>query len=182
MERLVALLRGVNVGGHQLKMADLRVRLTELGCTDVETYIQSGNVLLSPPPGLDVELDTWLESAISTLAGYDVPVVTRAAAQIAETVRTNPYPQADPSHLHVVFYRAAVPTDLLNQIDLSTMNGESFQAVGANLYMHLPNGMGRATLPVQIEKITKRAHLFGTARNWKTVCTLAKLANSPPPD
>ena len=49
MERVVALLRGINVGGHRLSMADLRRHLEDLGCTDVATYIQSGNVVLTPP-------------------------------------------------------------------------------------------------------------------------------------
>ncbi|HUC32236.1 MAG TPA: DUF1697 domain-containing protein, partial [Ilumatobacteraceae bacterium] len=104
MSRIVALLRGVNVGGRKLPMAALRAGLEAAGCADVATYIQSGNVVLTLPPKRS---DKWLAATISELAGFDVAVVTRTAKELASTVARNPYPDASGTKLHVVFYDVA---------------------------------------------------------------------------
>ena len=83
----VVLLRGINVGGaHRLAMADLHAVCAAAGCTDVRTYIQSGNVVLSssqPAANLTVEL----ERRISTHAGFSVPAVVRTSVEWASVMR-----------------------------------------------------------------------------------------------
>src|SRR5262245_18728425 len=102
--RIVVLLRGVNVGGRKLPMNALRSGLEEAGCADVVTYIQSGNVVLAPPAGRKpAQLRPWFESTISSIAGYEVGVVLRTAAELRHTVEHNPFPDAGGTALHVVF-------------------------------------------------------------------------------
>jgi uncharacterized protein (DUF1697 family) len=172
MSRIVALLRGVNVGGRKLSMAALRAELEAAGCTDVATYIQSGNVVLTLPPQ---KADDWLASTISEIAGFDVAVVVRTARQLATTVNRNPYPDASGSKLHVVFYDTA--PKWVTTFDLTPFEPEHCRLVGRDLYLSLPNGMGRAVLPVALEREAKRRKdaAVGTARNWNTVLTLATM-------
>lgn len=173
MARVVALLRGVNVGGRQVSMARLRKHLEELGCTDVRTYIQSGNVVLTPPKQRG-SLDGWLSDRIGELAGFEVPTVTRTVAEFDAVVAGNPYPSASGTQLHVVFFGDAPARDVLDAVDLAAVAPEECALVGRELYLHLPNGMGRALLPVALEKAGRRLKTpsSGTSRNWNTVLKL----------
>ena len=179
MGRVVALLRGVNVGGHQLSMAGLRDLLEGLGCADVRTYIQSGNVVLTPPT-VRGSLDRWLSEQIGALAGFEVPTVTRTADELDAVVTGNPYPSASGTQLHVVFYGDAPTRAVLDAVDLAAMAPEECTLIGRDLYLHLPNGMGRAVLPVALEKAGRRLKApSGTARNWNTVLKLQAMLHDP---
>jgi uncharacterized protein (DUF1697 family) len=178
MARTVVLLRGVNVGGRTLSMAALRDALTAAGCSDVVTYIQSGNVVLtlpSRPEGLEAR---WLEGVASDVAGYEVAVVTRAARELQSLIAANPYPEASGTALHVVFYGEAPPPALVDDLTMAHFAPEHATLVGRDLYLRLPNGMGRAKLPLAIDKAGRgmRPAAIGTARNWNTVVKLAQLA------
>lgn len=172
---IIALLRGINVGGsHRLPMAVLRDGLAARGCTDVTAYIQSGNLVLTPPDGVD-DADGWLTTQISTIAGFEVPTMTRTAAELASVVAGNPYPTATGTTLHVTFFAAAPPDTLISGADFAALAPEECTLQGRELYMHLPNGMGRAKLPLLIERVARSAATAGTTRNWNTVTTLLEL-------
>lgn len=177
MTRVVALLRGVNVGKRRLPMATLRDALVAAGCGDVETYVQSGNVVLTPHAGAPAgpDLAPWLEQVIGDVAGFAVPVVVRTGADMAAIVARNPYPAAGGTQLHVVACGHEPPSTLLHSIDLSSVAPEHATVVGAEVYLHLPGGMGRAALPVRIERELRAAGVLGTARNWNTIERLADL-------
>jgi uncharacterized protein (DUF1697 family) len=179
MEAVVALLRAVNVGGRQVQMTALRSRLSEVGCTNVRTYIQSGNIVLSPPETHQQDLAMWLEDTISAFAAFRVPVIVRATSEINRTVADNPYPHAEHNQLHVLFFADPLPADLLAGIDPAATGDETWKVAGPDLYMHLPHGMGRAVLPGLVERECRKANLHGTARNWNTVTTLARMAREP---
>src|SRR5256885_10298872 len=103
MTRYIALLRGINVGGrNKVPMAGLRATCESVGCTEVATYIQSGNVVLTSP--LDpAKLRAALEAAITEQLGVAPVVVIRDHGQLAAVLAGNPFPDADPGHLHVAF-------------------------------------------------------------------------------
>lgn len=176
MARAVALLRGVNIGKRQLPMAALREGLTAAGCSDVVTYVQSGNVVLTPPRRR-ASLEPWLAEVIGGIAGFEVPVVVRTAAELVAVVERNPYPEAGGTRLHVVFCSPHAPDDLLDGVDLAAAAPEHATVAGGELYLHLPDGIGRARLPVLLERGTKASGVVGTTRNWNTVQRLVALAS-----
>jgi uncharacterized protein (DUF1697 family) len=181
MPREIVLLRGVNVGtGRKLSMAALREALEAAGCSGVSTYIQSGNVVLAPPQPAPADRAAWLEGIIAEVAGFEVLVVLRSYAELQQTVACNPYPGAGGTKLHVVFFPDEPGRDALDGVDLAAFEPEECSLVGRDLYLHLPDGMGRAKLPVALEKAARRAKspLVGTARNWNTVLKLVELAGS----
>jgi uncharacterized protein (DUF1697 family) len=169
MARIVALLRGVNIGKRQLPMAGLRSGLEAAGCTDVATYVQSGNVVLTPPKEAGQDVAGWLADAIGEIAGFAVPVVVRTKTEMAKVTAANPYPDAGGTTLHVIFCSSKPPA---LTAELDAVAPEHATVVGRDVFLHLPNGMGRATLPALVEKDLKRAGVVGTARNWNTVETL----------
>lgn len=177
--RSIVLLRGVNVGGHRLAMSLLRSVLEAAGCTEVVTYIQSGNAVVTPPSPEPNDFAARLSEAISSAAGYGVPVVLRTRDELAAVVEANPYPGAEGKHLHVVFSADEPSTAVLDALDLPSFLPEECALVGRELYLHLPSGMGRASLPTALEKAGRRIDpsAVGTTRNWNTVLKLLDLAD-----
>ena len=179
--RHVLLLRGVNVGGHRkLAMASLRDGLTNAGCSHVVTYIQSGNIVLTPPRLGPVDVASWAGRVVSDIAGFEVNVVVRTAAELTDTVHASPYPDADPTTLHVVFFDRA--PDQLRALDPARFGPERFALVGRDLYLQLPNGLGRAALPAAMDALVRKLDppVVITVRNWRTIGKLIELARSPP--
>lgn len=173
MTTFVGLLRGINVGGNRtVRMADLRAIVEGAGGSDVRTYIQSGNVVFSHRSGAKA-LVPKLEKAIRAETGFDVPVVLRTAAEMASVIDRNPFPDADPNHLHVAFCEARPVASAYSAVDADAIAPEAFTLVGRELYLHLPNGMGRAKLPVALGRVEGPP---ATVRNWRTVTKLRDMA------
>ena len=176
MARLIALLRAVNVGGRKLPMAELRTLCGELGWEDVETYIQSGNVLFSAP-GASGEIERNLEAAIKERFGMDVPVMVRTASQWAGYVAANPFPEAardEPNRLQLLVSKEVPKGDAAEKLMDRAQAGESVKAAGGALWFHFPEGVGTSKVtPSAIDKATGSA---STGRNWRTVLKLQEMA------
>ncbi len=171
MARYVALLRGVNVAGRaKLPMADLRALLESMGYTDVDTLIQSGNAVFTSPSAVAA---TRLESAISERFSMDVVVMVRTAAKLRKVAEFNPY--ADVSKVHVGFMARKPAAGLRTRLDAARFLPEEFALRGTELFLYLPNGMGRAKLPPYLDRAIG---VPTTVRNWNTVMKLAALASS----
>jgi uncharacterized protein (DUF1697 family) len=169
------LLRGINVGGRKsVPMAALRETCEAIGCTDVGTYIQSGNVVLTSPLAAG-KLRARLEEAIADRFGVRSTVVVRTKAELAKVLSGNPFSDAELRSLHVAFL-----TEKLDRTAAASLSGlefppEELAVRGAHVYLHLPNGMGRAKLPVALER---RLPVPMTVRNWRTVTKLLELVHA----
>src|SRR4029079_5195137 len=107
--RVAALLRGVNIGPHKrIGMAALRAIVESLGHTNVETYLQRGNVVFSPAAGAPKHVAAQLERAIADATGHDVPVVVRSGKELARIVDSSPHAVNDPTTLLLLLLGAAV--------------------------------------------------------------------------
>jgi uncharacterized protein (DUF1697 family) len=173
----IALLRGINVSGHnKIPMAELRQLCTGLGWEDVQSYIQSGNLVFrsgSPP----VELEIELEAAIQSQFGYSIPVVVRSAQGWASYIANNPFPEAalkEPNWVLLTLSKQPPNEDtkagLLERAD----KGERVAQVGDALYIHYPDGVGRSKLtPALLDRLVGSPV---TARNWRTALKLGEMA------
>lgn len=170
MTVMVALLRGVNVGGKTtLPMADLRQVAADLGYDDVATYIQSGNLLFrAAEPPATVARD--LAAAIASLGGVEPAVMVRTRTQLAALVEANPFiaRDEDPARCHVLFAESAA-----SRIAVEVHPPEEAIAIGTELHLFLPNGVGRSPLAIALTKAKA-----GTVRSWKTVTKLLELASA----
>lgn len=171
--RVAALLRGINIGPNKrIAMADLRAIVESLGHTDVETYLQSGNVVFTLRRRAK-DLGTSLSAAIADATGHDVPVVVRTGEELARIVDANPYPVDDPTKVVVACLAHAVDLGDLALGDLSSYLPDELTISGRELYVSVPNGQGRSKL---MEALTKRSlPTTLTVRNWRTVETLAEM-------
>jgi uncharacterized protein (DUF1697 family) len=173
MTTYIALLRGINVGGNRkIRMADLRDVFAAGGCADVASYIQSGNVVFTHASQARDELAADLEQRIEAATGFDVPVILRTASAVEKVVAANPYPGVDLSKLHVAFLAQPPAPGAVAAFDAGRFAPEEFAVVGREVYLHLPDGMGRAKLPPALPLIRG----VGTVRNWRTVLKLAEMS------
>lgn len=175
--RYVVLLRGINVGGHtKVAMAKLRATCESIGCTDVATYIQSGNVVLTSSLGA-TKLRMALEAAIADQLGVSPAVVVRKRADLTKVVAGNPFPKANTATVHVAFLTDGPDKETTSALKKLDSQPEELNVCGAEIYLHLPNGVGRAKLPVALGRLLPAG---ATIRNWRTVTTLRDMLSSGP--
>ena len=173
--RVVLLLRGINVGGrHRLPMADLRDVLTrQLGCTDVLTYIQSGNAVFTAPQETPAASD--LSAVLQERFGFPVPVMQRTAAEWHALVAANPLLSsgADAEFLHIVLLEEPLTEATAAMLQERQSGEEQWFAHGRELYLSLPHGVGRSKLALAMT--SPRMPAGATMRNWRTVLQLQSM-------
>jgi len=181
----IALLRGINLGGHKkVPMAELREVVASLGHADVATYIQSGNVVFSTEQSDTAALAATLEEAIAETIGVQSRVVVLSREDLAQVVRDNPYAgEPNPRAVHAIFLSGQPGPELADQVaavqDKVAQKGsrDTAQVIGRTIFLHTPDGYGRSDLAAALVKIGQRKtdQVAGTARNWATVTKLAAM-------
>jgi len=178
MTRFACMLRAVNVGGQRkLKMTELQKMCVSLGCTDVETYLQSGNVVVSSKlsPG---KLGASLSERIGMEFGYrDVEVMVWTAAELSALIRANPFMArgCEPAKLHVTFLGKDVPVSAVQPIGSGGYLPDEFAPGTKAVYVHCPAGYGRTKLNNGF--FERKLGVSATTRNWQTVNNLYELTN-----
>jgi len=182
----VALLRGINVQGHnKVSMADLRRLVAAMGHQHVAAYIQSGNVVFDAGDRSadEAALAHELEMAIAAEFSLRIGVVVVARDHLREVVRSNPFRQAvDPKTLHAVFFQDAFELERAHStvaaVERARTKGsrDDARVVDAALYLWTPGGFARSLLRAELELGGKASPMRGgTARNWATVTMLESL-------
>lgn len=178
MARVVALLRGINVGGKmKLSMADLRGAVASLGYADVQTHLQSGNVVFTTSDE-PARAASAIEAALARSRGLHIAVLVRSHHEMADVVARG---EPDAASIHparyVVFFLSA-PLDpgraaALEGVDFAP---DTFRIGGREIFASFPAGMGRSRLAAAL--VDKRLCVTVTARNWNTVTALLRMAGS----
>lgn len=173
-------------------MADLRQLLSSLGHADVATYIQSGNVVFTPPhadavpgPSSTGALASELRAAIAASFGIDTPVIVVTKTELSDVISANPYSgEPNPRYVHAVFLPAELDEAGRGQVmraqeqARSQGSGDELTLVGRTLYLHTPDGFGVSELAKTLLARRSSPVAGGTARNWNTVTKLLSLCDS----
>ena len=174
----IALLRGINVGGHKkVAMADLRDLATRLGFKNVRTILQSGNLVFDATTTSASRLERVLEDAAAKRLGLQIAFFVRGAADWAATIADNPFPreaERDPSHLLVMFLKDEPEAKDVKALQASITGPELVRARGRQAYFVFPAGMGTSRVTTAL--IERKLGTAGTGRNWNTVLKLGALA------
>jgi uncharacterized protein (DUF1697 family) len=176
VKTFIALLRGINVGGsHMLPMKELKRLLEKLGCVEIHTYIQSGNVVFRSGRADAEGLATQLTQAVSSTYGFSPRVMVLTLRELARAVADNPFREAEesPKSLHLFFLAASPRTPDLKSLHALQAQTERFALRGRVLYLLTPEGFGRSKLAARVERLLG---VEATARNWRTVTTLLDMA------
>ena len=160
-------------------MADLRSFMEELGFADVRTLLQTGNVVFSGAAQSASKLERALEAASAARLDLSVAYVVRTPKELTAAIADNPFKKeaaAHPAHLAITFLKNAPMPDAVARLQAAIKGSEIVHAIGKQLYIVYPNGIGESRLTIKI--IEDRLGTQGTARNWNTTLKLAALASA----
>ena len=176
MKKFIALLRGINVSGQkQIKMSDLKSLFEKTGFQNVETYIQSGNVIFSSNEKSSEKLEQKISSAIKKTFGFDVKVIVVTPEVINQVLKINPFikKKKDTDKLYVIFLSERPSKASIEKLAETDFSPEEFIIKRKLVYLFVPNGYGKAKL--NNNYFENKLKLFGTTRNLKTLKALAEL-------
>jgi uncharacterized protein (DUF1697 family) len=169
------LLRGINIGGRNaLPMKELIALLKDLGCRNVRTYIQSGNVVLQAGKNAS-SLPKQVSAIVKEHRDFAPHVLLLEMQEFERAIAANPFPDAesDPKGLHFGFLDSVPSKPDLMKLEALKTKSERFQLIDKVFYLHAPDGVGRSKLAANSEKILSSSM---TDRNWRTVSKLRDLA------
>jgi len=173
----IALLRGINVGGHnKVAMSALRDLFKDLGSPGAQTLLQSGNVVFESPKLSGANLERLLEKETAARLAMTIDYVIRTGSEWAKIVAGNPFPDAaknDPGHLVVMCLKSAHEAEKLDALKGAWQGREIIHGDGKQLYLVYPDGIGTSKLTGAL--LERQLGIRGTARNWNTVLKLAAM-------
>ncbi len=175
--RMIALLRAINVGGNRkVPMEQLRALASKAGLQNVQTYIQSGNVVFDAALAPSA-VEALLERALEKQFGFEVPVIVRSARAWATYAKGSPFADAEVEHpnlLHLLLSKSKPNQDALAALRARAAPGERLELLGDALWVYFSAGLARTKLtPAAFDKAVGSSV---TARNFKTVKQLAAIA------
>lgn len=178
MTRYIALLRGINVGGNNLvAMADLRALLSKMGLENVQTLLQSGNVVFTGPKKSSAALERELEAALAKALKLKIDFHVRTADEWRTVIDANPFiseAKKDPARMVVTCYKSPLDPTKVQAAQAAITGRERLRADGRHLYMTFPDGQGNSKAAIVVGRMLGA----GTARNWNTVLKLAAIVDS----
>jgi uncharacterized protein (DUF1697 family) len=178
MTTIIALLRGINVGGHnRLPMRDLVTILQEIGLQHVQTYIQSGNVVFETDSTDLVALSEQIGAAVAKNHGFSPFVMLLTLSDFQAAIAANPFPDGEeaPKSLHFFFMDQAPDHPDLSKLEAIKTESERYELIDKVFYLYAPDGIGRSKLAA---KVGKGWDVTMTARNWRTVSKLMEMATT----
>jgi|HigsolmetaGSP12D_1036236.scaffolds.fasta_scaffold01953_2 uncharacterized protein (DUF1697 family) len=171
----IALLRGINVGGHKrIRMDDLKRVFEQSGLRRVQTYIQSGNVLFESDEA-EEPLRLGIEREIEAAFGFPVDTALRTAEELASILARSPFKEAaasEPDHLHLGLSSRELSPETADRLAPYRSGEEDFRVEGREIYLWLPHGVHSSKLASRMQKLDTPV----TVRNWNTAKRLAELA------
>ena len=178
MTRFIAFLRAINVGGHNVKMEELRALFESLGLSNVETFIASGNVVFEAPENAD-NLRQKIEAHLHKSLGYAVTAFIRTDSEIAEIARYKPFDEAKlqaAQALNVAFLAGPLSDEAQRTLLRLSTDIDEFHVHGREMYWLCQRKQSESTFSNALFERTLKVK--STFRGWNTV---QKLAEKYPP-
>jgi uncharacterized protein (DUF1697 family) len=169
----IILLRAVNVGGAKLPMAELRSMMTELGATDVRTYIASGNAVCELAGDPD-RFDRALEKAIQQRFGFFRESISRTPSELVASLAAHPFEVIEPRFSYISFLTAEPTEAAIEKARKIETGRDKWEVIGRELHIRYIGGAGRPEM--KSDAIGRALGVPGTARNLNTVRALIDLA------
>jgi len=173
------MLRGINVSGHNIiKMKDLKQLFETLKFQNIQTYIQSGNIVFQTDNNLISSLELLVTNAIFQNFGLEVSAIVISIKELQMVIHQNPFIKTinDTNLLLITFVSHIPEIALVDSIKNSAFGEDKFQIIEKTIYLFCPNGYGNSKLTNTF--FEKKLKVKATTRNWKTVNQLLIIANS----
>lgn len=173
----LALLRGINVSGHNMiKMEALKTTLETIGFKNVQTYIQSGNVFVDADEVNPAKIGFLIKQEIFKVFGHEVPVVVIGMEDLKACFSNNPFlkeNELDTKKLYVAFVSIALQSDSINDLKMSQVKPDEASIDASRIYIKYSVGAGKTRFDQKY--IEKKLNVISTIRNWNTVTQLLKM-------
>jgi len=173
MKTYVALLRGINVGGHnKIPMAELREKMNSLGLQKVQTYIQSGNVIFQSLEN-ETELETKIHESIKGHFGFDVSVLVKSSDELLEIFNECPFTNETKEKSYFIILNKTPETYLIKEVEKLSYENEEFIIKKNCIYFYTSIGFGQTKF--NMNTIERKLRVKGTSRNYNTMVKLLSL-------
>ena len=170
----ISMLRGINVSGQKkIAMAELKKLYESLGFKNVQTYIQSGNVIFECPDTDASKLASRIEKKIKRSFGFDVPVLIRTKDEFRKLIENTPFSKSA-DWLYVSFLSSVPANSPIGEINKMKDRLEEFSMSGMEIYLFCPGGYGKTKLSNSL--FERKLKVAATTRNWRTVNALFSMA------
>jgi uncharacterized protein (DUF1697 family) len=173
----LALLRGINVSGHNMiKMEVLKSTLEAIGFQNVQTYIQSGNVFVDTDEESPAKVGFQIKQEIFKAFGHEVPIVVIGKADLEACLKNNPFlkeKEVDTKKLYVAFVSTTLRSDSINDLKISQFKPDEASIDGSRIFIKYAVGAGKTRFDQKY--IEKKLSVTATIRNWNTVTQLLKM-------
>lgn len=176
MNTYIALLRGINVGGHKkVPMAELRELLTKSGLVNVKTYIQTGNIIFQSSDKSTFSLENRIQKSIIDHFGFEVSVMVRTRAHLNRIFDDCPFPEEKKVNSYFAILSKIPNQDLVKEAYDKTYDNEEYKIIKDCLYFYCANGYGNAKFSMNF--FEKKLEVAATSRNFKTMAKLLSLSD-----
>jgi uncharacterized protein (DUF1697 family) len=170
----LALLRGINVSGHNMiKMDALKMTLETIGFQNVQTYIQSGNVFVDTDEESPAKVGFQIKQEIFKVFGHEVPIVVLAKTDLEACFKNNPFLKEkdfDVKKLYVAFISIVLQSTSINDLKISQFKPDEASIDASRIYIKYAVGAGKTRFDQKY--IEKKLNVTATIRNWNTVTQL----------
>jgi len=177
MKTHLALLRGINVSGHNMiKMDVLKILLENMGYQNVRTYIQSGNVFIDSQEEHGASVGFAIKQEIFKQLGLDVPIVVISKEDLESCFKNNPFlkeKDCDTKKLYVAFISKELKSSAINNLKISQFKPDEAAIDSSRIYVKYAVGAGKTRLDQKY--IEKKLNVVATMRNWNTVINLLEM-------
>jgi len=179
METYIALLRGINVSGHnKIKMIELKQLFIDLSFKNVTTYIQSGNVIFQSEQIIISKIEQQIIEQIKQLFGHTINVLVITKKQLKTIFKSNPFLKnkaIDIKALYTILLKDNYFAEGIKLIEPYLTNNEELKLIDNCAYIYYPIGAGKSKLTINI--IEKKLKTTATSRNWRTITKLVELSD-----
>jgi len=175
MKTYIALLRGINVGGHRkMPMAELRDLLTKIGLSNVKTYIQSGNVIFKVAETNVNKMEKSIQKSIADYFGFEVSVMVRTREQMQKIFDNCPFSEDKKINSYFAILSHSPDKELVQKAYEKTYENEEYHITNDCLYFYSEKGYGNAKF--SLNYFERKLKVNATARNYKTMLKLLSLS------
>lgn len=174
MNTFIALLKGINVGGHKkVPMAELRELLSDIGLENVRTYIQSGNVILKSEATSSLDIEKDISNAISNHFKFDVSVLVKTKEDLKRIFDGCPFSEEKKIASHFIMLHDSPHNDLVKLASEKIYIDEEYKIINDCIYYFSAKGFGKAKFNVNF--FERKLKTFATARNYRTMLKLIEI-------
>lgn len=170
----IALLRGINVGGHnKVPMAELRDTLSKAGLKNVQTYIQSGNIVFETSEN-KVVAENLIQKTILDQFGFEIPVLVKTRIEIKTIFDGSPFDSEKKLKSYFIIFNKIPELDNLKVTQQIILENEEVIVTANALYLYSTLGMGKSKF--NMKTFERKLNVTGTSRNYNTMLKLLSLS------